>query len=60
MKYNYDSKYDILSIAIEDKSNSYCEDDGTGIVVSRDMDTNEVTGIMIIGVKDKIGIGVGK
>nr|DAI29986.1 MAG TPA: Protein of unknown function (DUF2283) [Caudoviricetes sp.] len=44
---NYDKKYDILYIAMGDKTNSYCDDDGTGLLISRDFETEEITGFTI-------------
>ena len=47
INFNYDNKYDILYLAIADKSFSYCDEDNTGFVISRDMRTEEITGAMI-------------
>ncbi|MGI5824603.1 MAG: hypothetical protein ACOX7J_03435, partial [Bacillota bacterium] len=44
---NYDSKYDILYIATGDRSNSYCDEYGTGLLVSRDFVTEKITGFTI-------------
>ena len=50
---NYDSAYDILNISLCDNHNSIgCEEYG-GLVVMRDYDTREITGLMLYGFIDK-------
>ena len=47
LSFNYDCKYDILYLAVADKSFSYCDEDDTGSVINRDIRTEEITGAMI-------------
>lgn len=48
MKIDYDNQFDILYCSIGDISNSYGDEIGSNLVVLRDIDTNEVTGVFII------------
>lgn len=50
-KYSYDSRFDVLYIAIADKSNSYGDSVNDSIVITRDMDTGVVTGAIIYDFK---------
>ncbi|MFA5306941.1 MAG: DUF2283 domain-containing protein [Candidatus Babeliales bacterium] len=51
---NYDKKHDILYISIGTPKPSYGEEDTPGIVVLKDMSTNEITGITIFDFMDRI------
>ena len=44
---DYDPNYDVLYIALKDKSNSYAEETDSGIIVMRDNETSEITGFTI-------------
>jgi len=46
---NYDSKYDILYIGIGDRRNSSAAEEYDGLVILRDDDTNDITGVTIMG-----------
>lgn len=48
LKYNYDGKFDVLYIALGDRSNSYGDDSERGLVYLRDIDTDELTGVTIM------------
>lgn len=45
---NHDSENDVLYIGLGDRSNSYGDDDDDGIIILRDIDTRELTGITIL------------
>ena len=51
---DYDSKYDVLYVALANMENSYGTEDSEGILVHRDMTTKEVTGITIFEFKKRI------
>ena len=46
-KVDYDTKYDVLYIMLSDTSNSYGDEDPDGIVVFKDIDTDQITGVTI-------------
>lgn len=48
MKIDYDNQFDILYCSIGDISNSYGDEIDSNLVVLRDMDTNEITGAIIM------------
>lgn len=50
MVLSYDEKYDILYLSFFDRSRSY-GDEEDGIVIMRDMETDEITGITIYDFK---------
>ena len=50
---NYDLKYDILSIGIGDKKNSYGDEEYGGLLVIRNEETSSITGFMIFGFGEK-------
>lgn len=45
---NYDKANDVLYYSCGDNSNSYGDEDPDNIVVMRDMNTDEVTGVTIL------------
>jgi len=47
VQYDYDKNNDVLYCRFGDKSNSYGDENPDGIVVMRDMDSNDVTGVTI-------------
>lgn len=47
-KLRYDNKFDVLSIHYTDPSNSYGEEKQDNIVLFRDFDTNNFTGVTIL------------
>lgn len=51
--FNYDITYDTLYISFADRSNSYGVDVGNGWVVTKDIETEEITGITIFDAKKK-------
>lgn len=53
---NYDPDKDVLYIRFHDTSNSYGDEVINDMVVMRDMNTHNVTGITIIGLKKKHGL----
>lgn len=54
MKQDYDQKNDILYISFaNDRGFSYADEGPAGIEIMRDMDTDEITGIMIYYPKKK-------
>jgi len=53
---NYDNKFDVLYIAFgneEYRKNSLADEEYNGLVVMRDEDTDDVTGLIVYGFKDK-------
>lgn len=50
---NYDKQHDILSISFGDTSNAYGDEIGNTIVILRDINTNRIQGVTIIGIKQK-------
>lgn len=50
-KINYDKKYDTLYYCMFSTANSYGDDIDGNIVLMRDMDTEQITGVTIIGYK---------
>lgn len=48
---DYDCKYDVLYYSILNTDNSYGDDIDGNIVILRDMDTEQITGVTIIGYK---------
>lgn len=61
-KVDYDHKYDVLYCRIDDTSNSYGDEIDSNIILLKDMDTEEITGITVLDFKrnfcsnEKIGI----
>ena len=53
LKYDYDSHFDILYVAISDKSNSYGDEDNDDIMLMRNIKTDAVTGFTIWNFKKK-------
>lgn len=47
--YDYDERFDVLYIALGDRNNSYGDDSENGMVYLKDIDTDELTGITILG-----------
>lgn len=47
--YDYDERFDVLYIALGDRNNSYGDDSENGLVYLKDIDTDELTGITIMG-----------
>ena len=45
---SYNREYDILYCAFSDKSNSYGDEEPDNIVIMRDIDTEEITGVTIL------------
>ncbi len=54
LKLNYDKKNDILYLSIGDPKPSYGEEDVSGIVIRRDMASNDITGITIFDFMKRI------
>ena len=54
---NYDSKYDILNIIWSDSSNSIGCDEYDGLVVMRDFESKEITGLMLYDFVNKYKSG---
>lgn len=50
---NYDKRNDILSINFGDTSNAYGDEISDAIVILRDINTNRMQGVTIIGIKQK-------
>ena len=53
---NYDNKFDVLYIGLgneEYRKNSLADEEYNGLVVMRDENTDNITGLMIFGFKDK-------
>ena len=48
LEYNYDKKHDILYISIGTPKSSYGEEEIEGIILRKDMNTDELNGITII------------
>ena len=50
-KVDYDQKFDVLYYNISNTENSYGDEIGDNIVLLRDIDTDKITGITILGYK---------
>lgn len=48
MKINYDSRFDTLYVAFSSNDNAYGDDSLGSIILLRDMDTEEITGLTIL------------
>lgn len=48
MKFDYDKKFDTLYVALGDRRNSYGDDSLNGVVLMRDIDTDDIRGITIL------------
>ena len=48
MTVNYDSENDVLYLGFEDRNNSRGDEILSGVIVLRDMDTKEMTGLTIL------------
>lgn len=48
VKFNYDKENDILYIFFDSPKPSYTEEDIPGIIIRRDFETDELTGITIL------------
>ena len=53
MKINYDKHFDTLYVAVASNDNSYGDDSQNSIILLRDMDTEEITGITILSFMKK-------
>lgn len=51
--FDYDKKFDVLYIALGDRSNSYGDDSDGDVIYLKDIDTDELTGITIMNFKKK-------
>lgn len=51
--FDYDKKFDVLHIALGDRSNSYGDDSDGNVIYLKDIDTDELTGITIMNFKKK-------
>ena len=53
---NYDNRFDVLYIALGDdeyRKNSLADEEYNGLVVMRDEKTDNITGLIVFGFKDK-------
>ncbi len=48
-KISYDNKYDVLYFTLDENDNSYGDEIDDNIVFMKDIDTNEITGITVMG-----------
>lgn len=53
IEFDYDKKFDVLYIALGDRSNSYGDDSDGNVIYLKDIDTDELTGITIMNFKKK-------
>ena len=51
--FDYDKKFDVLYIALGDRSNSYGDDSDGNVIYLKDIDTDELTGITIMNFKKR-------
>lgn len=51
---NYDNQNDILYISIGEPVPSLCEEKEEGILIRRDIETGEITGVTILDYKEKV------
>ena len=51
--FDYDKKFDVLYIALGDRSNSYGDDSEGNVIYLKDIDADELTGITIMNFKKK-------
>jgi len=54
LKFNYDKKHDVLYISIGDPRPSYGDEIIEGIIIRKDFDTDEITGITIIDFMERL------
>lgn len=54
LKINYDNKFDILYISIENPVPSYGEEEIPGLVILRSIETDELTGVTIFDFIKKV------
>lgn len=57
MKINYDNRFDTLYVVLSDNSNSYGDDTLNDIILMRNMDTDEITGVTILSFLKKYHSG---
>ena len=53
MKVDYDKRFDTLYIAFADKSNSYGDDSADDIILMRDIDSDQITGVTVLSFRKK-------
>ena len=46
---SYDNKFDVLYFSFEESNNSYGDEIDDNIVMMKDIDTNNITGITVMG-----------
>lgn len=51
--FDYDKKFDVLYIALADRSEFYGDDSDGNVIYLKDIDTDELTGITIMNFKKK-------
>lgn len=51
---NYDNKFDILYISIGNPVPSYGEEETPGLVILRDIKTNQLTGVTVFDYKKRV------
>ncbi|KXG78307.1 DUF2283 domain-containing protein [Thermotalea metallivorans] len=54
LKINYDRKFDILYLSIGEPRPSYGEEETPGLVVLKDIETDEITGFTIFDFKKRV------
>lgn len=53
MMINYNKRLDVLYVNLKDKSNSYGDESTNGLILMRDMNTEDITGFTVIGFRAK-------
>lgn len=56
VRVDYDSRFDTLYVAVGDKSNSYGDEDLEGIILMRDMETDDITGFTVLSFFRKLSL----
>lgn len=44
---DYDKRFDVLYVALSDKKHSYGDDSRPGLVIMRDLDSDQITGFTV-------------
>lgn len=57
LKINYDKTYDIMYVSVGNKANSYGDEKIDGLVIMKDLDTDEITGFTVFGFKKRLEEG---
>lgn len=54
LKINYDKKFDVLYVTIGEPKPSYGDEETPGLVILKDINTDEITGVTIFDFKKRL------